>query len=298
MSDDERRTDVRAPGTRGMQVGDHNTQHNTFVLTAGALAVAAVIGTAVLTFTFQGWDGDDGKPSPGPTASLSARRPTRPEEPSPTPTETPTTEPPSTPAVTGDPGESPSGSPSFDPATLDDEDTDRTPVTVAALLPDSFTDAKGVRYTRNSGSVLTCGSLSADSEATVALAAAGCVDSPVVSGTYVDTAQNVLVVVEVMALPDRAAAVAAHARLKGDNTGGWRYRCPVTGTGSTVCRSSDAVSRATQYGYTGSKHRYLISAVALYVDLRQDDSVKSWLVTASSRGLTTAGPQNHPANNP
>ncbi|KUL80402.1 MULTISPECIES: hypothetical protein [unclassified Streptomyces] len=295
MSDDQRRTDVRAPGTRGMQVGDHNTQHNTFVLTAGALAVAAVVGTAVLTFTLQRWDDD--KPTPGPTATLSARRPTPPEEPSRTPTQTPTTAPPSTPAVTDDPGEGPSGSPSFDPATLDDEDTDRTPVTVAALLPASFTDAKGVRYTRNSGSVMTCGSLSWNSEATAALASAGCVDSPVVSGTYVDTAQNVLVAVEVMALPDQATAVAAHARLKDDNTGGWRYRCPVSGTGSDVC-GKDALSRATQFGYTAWKHRYLISAVAVYVDLRQDDSVKSWLVSASQRGSTAAGPENHPANNP
>ena len=56
------------------------------------------------------------------------------------------------------------------------------------------------------------------------------------------------------------------------------------------------LAQATQYGYTVRKHRYLISAVAVYVDLRQDNSVKSWLMTASYQANRLAGPENHPAD--
>lgn len=291
MSDDDRRTEVHAPGARGVQVGPHNTQHNTFVVKVSALAVT-VAAAAGLAFAYQGW-GDHEKTASESTPTASRSAPALPEptpdEDTPTPEESDeeTSEPP---AESADPSTDPPGSPAFDATTLDARATDRTPVTVAALLPDSFTDAKGVRYTRNSAGVQTCGNLSRNSAATTALASVGCVDDPVVTGTYVDTDENILVMVEVFALADKAAADSAHERLKDDNSGDWRYRCPLSGTGSEVCRDSAALRRATQYGYTGANHRYLVSTVAVPVDLRQDDRVKSWLVTASYRASVVAGP--------
>ncbi|MFE6175973.1 hypothetical protein [Streptomyces sp. NPDC056464] len=286
---------IHAPEARGTQVGNNNTQHNTFVLKAGAVAVVAVTGVA-LTFMYQAWEGEK-KPSSGSSSAdlASGTRPTWPQDdesedetPTPTPGEesaTPTDEP-----TTDEPS-----TPSFDPTTLDDALTDRTPITVNALLPAAFTDSKGVRYTRNSEGVVTCDQLSRNSEATTTLVAAGCVDDEVATGTYLDRDQNVLVAVEVMALADKATAVVAHSRLKDSNAGGWRYRCPTIGVGANVCRDS-GLAQATWDAYTVRKHRYVISAVAVYVDLRQDESVKSWLTTASYEANRLAGPENHPAN--
>ncbi|MEU6350193.1 hypothetical protein ABZ896_12780 [Streptomyces sp. NPDC047072] len=299
MSDDDRRTEVHAPGARGVQVGPHNTQHNTFVVKVSALAVTvAAAAGLVFTYQYQG-RGDHEKTAAESTPSVSWSAPARPEpapdDDTPTPEES-EEEAAESPEESATPSTDPPSSPAFDATTLDVRATDRTPVTVAALLPDSFTDSKGVRYTRNSGGVWTCGSLSRNSAATTALASVGCVDDPVVTGTYVDTDQNILVMVEVFALADKAGADSAHARLKNDNSGGWRYRCPNDGTGSGVCRDSAALRGATQYGYTGSSHRYLVSTVAVPVDLRQDDRVKSWLVTASYRASVVAGPGNYPGN--
>lgn len=296
---DRRRTDVHAPGARGLQVGDGNTQHNTFVLTAGALALVAVAGVA-LTFTYQGWrDPEKAASQLSPSASSSVRAmpgiARRPEPRTDTGTPTPTATAPS-PSETATPSATPATAPAFDPRTLDDQATDRTPVSVAALLPDSFTDSEGVRYTRDTGGVQTCSTLSGNAEATAALAAAGCADDKVVTGTYTDSDSNVLVMVEVMALADQGTATAARARLESGNTGGWRYRCPTTGTGSGVCHSGTALSRATQYGYTGTTHRYLVATLAVYIDLRRDSGVKSWLTTASYRASAVAGPANYPGN--
>ncbi|MFJ2904182.1 hypothetical protein [Streptomyces sp. NPDC087212] len=311
MPANNRRANVNAQGAQGVQVGNHNTQHNTFVIRAGALAVVAVVGVA-LTFTYQNWDGGtektastkatssaDGSERGSGWGQLASRTPMSSntgdadaDADADAETSSPTASPTPTPA----PSPTPSPSPSFDAGTLDDAATDRTPVSVAALLPDSFTDAKGVRYARNGGGVGTCGTFTTNVQATAVLARAGCSSDKVVTGTYVDADDRVLVSVEVLALADRDTAVAAHGRLEHDNTGGWRYRCPTVGTGAGVCQRGEALSRATQNGYTGSKYRYLVSTLAVYIDLRQDAGGVAWLTAAAYRACEVAGPANYPGN--
>ena len=238
MPDSDSHTHVHAPGARGAQVGDNNTQHNTFVLTAGALAVVAVAGVA-LTFTYQAWEGQKKPPRgrrppppsprtrgpPGPRTTKPRREaasPTpTPSEESPTPTDEPTTDEPST--------------PSFDPTTLDDAPSPTAqPITVDAPASGHLHRRQGCPlHQEQRGS----------SDLRPAVQEQRGHGHPRRSGLrrrrgrdrdYVDTDANVLVAVEVMALADKATAVIADSRLKDNNTGGWRYRCPKIGTGANV----------------------------------------------------------------
>lgn len=208
-------------------------------------------------------------PSPTPTPSPS---------PSPSPTPTPTVE----------------SSPAFDPASLDLARTDGTPLTANALLPTSFTDAKGVEYTRNSGSAQGClDSTIADNVRTV-LSRAGC-DQQVV-GTYTDAEDRIMVVVLVIPLADRKTAEDADDALAGASTTDWGFWCPKTGPGSELCDSGTDLTGATQSGYRGHHHRYLLHSLAIYLSLGSDSSLEEWTKAAADAAIDEAGPSNYPGN--
>ncbi|MGI5253487.1 hypothetical protein [Actinacidiphila glaucinigra] len=289
---------VDARNANGAQIGDGGTQHNNWYVSLG-LGVVAVIGVAgvVLAFTLRNvqvmTSSDTSKTSasaavpPAPEPTTSRPRSTPPATDTPTPSAASAT---ATATTATDPA-----SPGFDPASLDDATTDRTPATVTALLPAAFTDSKGVRYRMNSGGVQPCGRIGASgSEVNDVLADGGCADSNV-TGTYVDTGGNILISVVVLPLPDNTAALNVYSRLKNSPTNDWSYWCPTSGTGSNVCHDS-RVRQASQLGYTGWNHRYLMHTVALYVGLQQDSGLMSWLVAASQQALVSAGPQNYAGN--
>ncbi|GAA4831363.1 serine/threonine-protein kinase [Kitasatospora terrestris] len=185
----------------------------------------------------------------------------------------------------------------FDPGSLDSADTDRTPLTTHALLPENFTDAKGVLYTMRSGGVEPCVDGRESSRVRTALTRNGCRGT--VAATYTDTAEHILVVVTVAAMPDATAAGAARADLLEAASGEWAIWCPPTGPAAAVCTNSTAtINRATQAGYLNSTHRYVTEARALYISLTQDQSIKPWLDSASLAASYSTGPQNYLGNRP
>ncbi|MFJ5882402.1 hypothetical protein [Kitasatospora cineracea] len=206
--------------------------------------------------------------------------------PSPTPSPTPTPAPTPTPTV--------ESSPAFDPASLDLARTDGTPLTANALLPVSFTDAKGVEYTRNSGSAQGClDSTIADKVKTV-LSRSGC-DRQVV-GTYTDSKDRIMVVVLVIPLADRKTAEDADDALSGASTTDWGFWCPKTGPGSELCDDGTDITGATQSGYRSHHHRYLLHSLAIYLSLGSDSSLEEWTKAAAGAALDEAGPSNYAGN--
>ncbi|AOR29734.1 hypothetical protein BFF78_00270 [Streptomyces fodineus] len=207
------------------------------------------------------------------------------DQPSDSPTDDPTTSKPSTTTIPT----------TFDPGSLDSVDTDQTPLTSDALLPRTFTDSKGVVYNIASGGVEDCVNGHETSRVQNGLSTNGCRGSVV--GTYTDTADHILVVVQVAAMPDATAAAATRAGLRDAATGEWGMWCPPNGPGSQTCEIPTAtISQATQAGYIGPTHRYVIHTLALYINASHNDSVKPWVDSAALAASYAAGPQNYTGN--
>ncbi|MFF4207985.1 hypothetical protein ACFYZE_01210 [Streptomyces sp. NPDC001796] len=292
--------DVNASGAQGVLNGDNNTQNNQWIVVGARTLLTVVLVTAVAavgTLVFAVYDKDArSKASPSETpfsqASSSWKPESAPTTDSPAPSEQKSE---ATPEDSEEPvSESPSPT-AFDVTTLDDEATDGTPATPSALLAASFTDSKGVKYTRRSQGVHSCAQAGRSAEVRATLARLGCSGGDIVTGSYIDAGGNIMVSAVVVPFADKGTAGSAYQQFKNTPTGDWSYWCPLEGTGSAVCRDSDAL-QATQFGYTSWKHRYLIRTVALYIDLRQDNGVLPWLVAASNQGCVSAGPDNYPAN--
>ncbi|MFD5564676.1 hypothetical protein [Kitasatospora griseola] len=207
---------------------------------------------------------------------------TRPPTPSPTsasPTRTPA-------PVTTTPARTPTAT--FDPRSLDSAQTDRTPLTASALLPVSFTDSKGVTYTRNSGSTGDCPDDSMKESLQTALRKAGC-DKQVV-GTYIDANARIAVAVWVIPLADAQAADRGKQALAEFSITDWSLWCPTTGPGSQLCDRGTDIRSATQSGYRMNSHRYLLQSRALYINLTTDSSAEEWTNAAAYAAITEAGP--------
>ncbi|MGW4379988.1 hypothetical protein [Kitasatospora sp. NPDC004531] len=243
--------------------------------------LAAVLVAALLLLVYLVNRPSDPVRSAEPTATAS-----RSSTPSPTPSSTPsptperTTRPPS-PTVT---------TPTFDPRSLDSGQTDRTPLSVDALLPRSFTDSKGVTYTLTSGGAKGCTD-GTSGKASSVLRAADCDQAMI--GTYGDSQGRVLVMVTVIPLADAQTAKDAYDALDDAYTTDWGLWCPKEGPGSEPCASTDAtIRRAAQSGYRKQYHRYLMSSRALYANLTTDSSAEEWTATAAEGAVDGAGPQN------
>ncbi|GAB7187427.1 serine/threonine-protein kinase [Kitasatospora sp. Ki12] len=183
--------------------------------------------------------------------------------------------------------------PAFDPATLDSAQTDKTPLTPAALLPDSFTDDKGVYYTQTSGFSRSC--LDAGTQHVKAvLRDSGCTNQ--IIGTYSPHNATIMVVVVIIPMSDKATADATYNSLSDEYSNSWGYWCPKSGVGSELCDRGADISSATQSGWTGTGHRYLFHSLALYVNLGEDPSGKPWTRAAAKAAFDAAGPQNYSGN--
>ncbi|MGO1053757.1 serine/threonine-protein kinase [Crossiella sp. CA198] len=175
----------------------------------------------------------------------------------------------------------------FDPRSRDRQETDRTPLTAAGLLPKSFRDSKNVEYTLRSSGVHSCLGNAERDTVRAGLRRAGC--SNMLAATFVDHSDRIMVSVVVIPLANTATATTAYEDLKGSNTADWGIWCPTTGQGSTVCRGD--YNKATQSGYIRHSHRYLIHARALYVNLSSGTVEKPWVEAAAQKTSALAGPQ-------
>jgi hypothetical protein len=187
-----------------------------------------------------------------------------------------------------------SGTTTFDTASLDQANTDKTPPTTDALLPQSFTDSKNVFYTLRSGGVQKCVTDVEEQDVQVVLESAGCTDAIV--ATYVDQSDQILVTVWVVPLADAATAGAADNQLP-TNSDAWGFEYPPQGAGSQlVTAAMPSFDTATQSGYVITSHRYLIHTVAFYITLAQDPGETQWVAAAAWRAAQVVGPLNYPGN--
>ncbi|MEU1389732.1 MULTISPECIES: protein kinase [unclassified Nonomuraea] len=212
-------------------------------------------------------------------------------QPSPSDTPTPSQAPSEAPSQTASdkPREDP-----FTPADLDKESTDPTPITADALLPQSFTSAMGVRFSRKAAGVEDCPSPWPVARVKSALRKARCDDMAV--GAYVSSGApkgRIMVTVWVVPLKDSGRARAAYGRLKNVYAQEWGIRCPQTGPGSTgICYTSNWWD-VQLYSWTGQRGRYVIRTLAVYTNLTRAASAAKWLKDASRAAFKKSGPPVH-----
>ncbi|MFG3053039.1 serine/threonine-protein kinase [Kitasatospora sp. NPDC048239] len=188
------------------------------------------------------------------------------------------------------PPSDPTTVPVFDPASLDRKSTDTTALTPAGLLPTSFTDSRNVRYTRKASGTHPCVRDSQDETVRRVLRASGC--DIVVTGSFVDEANEVLVSVWVVPMADKATAQTAYDALDDSSSGDWGLWCPQDGPGSQLCEDRD-ISRVTDSGYRGLHHRYLIHTRALFINFSEDSAGKPRVQAAADAAVSQAGPPNY-----
>ncbi|MFI9594711.1 hypothetical protein [Nonomuraea sp. NPDC052265] len=253
----------------------------------GAVAVVSAVkglgresGESLLTAASSG---TPAVPTPWPSPSSGSPWPT--EQPTETPSETPSETPTETPTL--DP---PTDEP-FDPGDLDRQDTDPTPLTPGALLPDSFTTAKGVRYTLRSSGVDKCPDAYHAANVRSVLRKARC--SKMVKGSYVNPGapanKRIMVSVWVVPLKNDGRADTAYARLDDAYADAWGIVCPRKGPGSGLCHST-SWSRAQTWGWVGYTHRYLLHTMAVYTNRANATSTRPWLKDASKAAYKEIGP--------
>ncbi|WP_344678521.1 hypothetical protein [Saccharopolyspora taberi] len=208
-------------------------------------------------------------------------------------TEPETTEPESTEPVESSEEITPTSA-EFDPRSLDDISTDETPLTEDALLPDSFTDGKGVYYELVASGVHDCTSAAhMSSNVKEALGNNGCSRS--VTGNYRPGNGSVLISVQVHPFEDASTAQQAFDAFDRMETADYGIFCPKSGSGSDACDRSDFLDSARSQ-YRNVDHRYLVMATAFYTNLTSDESAKEWTAPAANSASSEAGPENYLGN--
>jgi serine/threonine protein kinase len=189
------------------------------------------------------------------------------------------------------PAASPSlaASPSFNPVSLDSENTDQTPLTVGSLFPQTFNSTDGT-FTKTDGGSTSCPADEGGNVKTV-LIQYGCTRQ--IDATYLDQSNQIEVSAWVIPLSDSQTATATYNAISSNwSSPSWGLLCPSSGPGSNLCQNHPSWSSATQGGWIGVCHRYMMAATANYVDLRTDSSVASELTTITEAAGGVIGPEN------
>ncbi|MFI6291410.1 DUF6585 family protein [Nonomuraea sp. NPDC050790] len=212
------------------------------------------------------------------------------ETPLPSATDTPTSEPTLEPTPEPTPTE-PTETP-FDASLLDDEDTDQTPITTGALLADTFTTKKGVRYNLKGTRQDDCPAWFQEGKVRTVLRGARCKE--MISGVYAsaNSSKNnrIMVVIRVIPFKDASTAKKTFDKLPAGSRD-WGFMCPLKGPGSGLCANGrGSWSSAYIWGWTQHNHRYVVATLALYENLANGSSTKPWLTDASKAALDAAGP--------
>jgi hypothetical protein len=176
------------------------------------------------------------------------------------------------------------------PSDYNNVGTDPTDVGVNTMLPLQYNDS-GIVFSRTSGWAVACGTY-ASAGVSQTLNDYGCTSEVV--GTYLNSFLQIQVAVWVVPLPSSTDSEGLYNTLaQGGTPGSWGILCPEAGvTGSWVCQHSWL--DATRGGRIGYCHRYLVRAVALYVDLQSDSALESVLTAAAEAADGAIGPQNIP----
>ncbi|MCP9624401.1 hypothetical protein FOH10_18345 [Nocardia otitidiscaviarum] len=181
-----------------------------------------------------------------------------------------------------------STAPAFDWGTLHSATTDTTPFTSEALLPHSFRDAMNVEYTLRAGGVRDCITTEMSQNVKDILAQYNC--THMVAGSYVDHSNQILVSVNVLALPTSSDADSLYETMKGQ-VQDWAVWCPQQGPGASVCDSY--IGAATRSGWGSKSYRYVYKSTALYINLTEDTDITDWLDAAAEAAVSEAGPENY-----
>jgi hypothetical protein len=252
-------------------------------LAVGAGAIALLLVVVAATFAAKSLTNVS-----SPSSSYALTEPSATDSPEPSYSPEPSAEPSEEPSAEF--SEEPSEEP-FDPSDLDDKGSDSTPLTATALLPRSFTTAKGVRYNLKAGGVSKCPDSYHDSNVRSALRKARC--SKMVKGAYVNpnapSNRRIMVSVWVVPLKNASRAATAYGRLDSAYADDWGIVCPRKGAGSGLCHTR-TWNRAQTYGWIGSTHRYLLHTMAIYTNRASSTSVRPWLKDASKAAFNAAGP--------
>jgi Zn-dependent protease with chaperone function len=188
----------------------------------------------------------------------------------------------------------------FDPSTLDNQHSDRTPFTPASLLPNTFTDAQGVSYELVWSGSRTCVQPAMTVAVRRVLSQEHCATSMV--GVYLNTGKSitannqVLVSVQIFPFADEDTADQAYDALTGSDSWGYALWCAPSGPGSLPCasdaRTATDRSKAEKDQFLQEDHRYLVEAEAIYTNLTASKIVRPWVDAAALQAATTSGPQN------
>lgn len=263
---------------------------------AAVLGAVGVVGTLaiVLVLTTNHHPSTSNAASTGTSSASASASVTDTETDTAQPTDTSTgddSEPTATDTDTSD--DYPTGS-AFDPSTMDNASTDTAPFTTDALLPQTFTDSKGIEYQLEAGGVEDCIQDSMTSNVQNELRKYGC--SQVLTGSYtvdsdtVTSDENILVSVQVFAFQDEATAKTVYEDFPSDKSWDFGIWCPKTGDGAKPCASNADYTDAYKSMWIGQDYRYVIEATALYTDLTSDSSVQEWTSAAAKEAVDEAGP--------
>ncbi|MEV1177424.1 hypothetical protein [Nonomuraea sp. NPDC049784] len=259
------------------QTSPNPTRSTKVGLGVAAGVIGLVLAAVAVNSSAKGSNEESSNVASSSTPSYSLAQPSYTYSPDPSPSEEPTSE---------EPTEEP-----FSPADLDDKDTDTTPFTVGALLPDSFTTAKGVRYNLKASGVDKCPDTYHASNIRTALRKASC--TKMISGAYVNpnasAGRRIMVSVWVVPLKNSDRADTAYSRLDDAYADAWGIVCPRKGPGAGLC-DSGSWNNAQTYGWSGYTHRYLIHTMAIYTNRATATSARPWLKDASKAAFNAVGP--------
>jgi hypothetical protein len=169
--------------------------------------------------------------------------------------------------------------------------TDPTDVSVATLLPQQYNDS-GIVFNLTSAVLRQCPDSYVSAGVGDTLTAYGCTSE--IDGTYLDSSQLIQVSVWVIPMPYAADAKGTYNTLtaSGGAPNNWGVLCPDTGIGSQVCQESPQA--ATQGVWIAYCHRYLMRALALYVDMQSGSALQPALTSAAQAAAGAIGAQNIP----
>jgi hypothetical protein len=184
------------------------------------------------------------------------------------------------------------GSTPFDPTSLNEQATDKTPLELNALVPQDFTDDKGVHYTLKAGSVQPCVQTDMSSNMQDILTSNSC--SKEIAASFVDDSGQYLVSIKVLPLPDQHTATVVYNDLAQQSAADFGIWCPGSGPGSTTCQGD--YQSATIKQYREQQHRYIILSVALAVNHSQSTDISPWLDAAAKKAVDSSGPGNWSGN--
>jgi len=180
----------------------------------------------------------------------------------------------------------------FDPSLLNEMSTDKTPLTLEALVPESFKDDKNVHYSLKAGSVQPCVQTDMSANMKDILTSNSCKNE--IAASYVDDSGQYLISVKVLPLPDQHTASVVYDDLAKESAADFGIWCPKDGPGSAACEGD--YRSATIKQYREQQHRYVVLSVALAVNHSESSAITPWLDAAAKKAVDVAGPDNWSGN--